>query len=455
MKPGVKGVLPMDRDSTAESRRFKVPLCLLLLLVGMRLGMVLAYPFLAEHSPAWAWANNDGYDTIAVNWVETGVVSLEAGVPTALRLPLYPALIAAAVVVAPGAYLWVVMGLQALLSIATGVLLFRLTAGLWNRRVAMIALVVFIFHPQVNNFVFRCATETLYIFLLMGLIHQAVLFLRIRKLAPLLGAALAMGLSLLTRQTLVPLAWLSLLVLLIWCIRGREQWRLRLAWTAAAVATVALVLAPWLVRNGRQCDGKWVLQTWVGQPLCQGAYVSRHLDAFLSGQKSLTDLDQTCLTEIGLLERRIAATLPTDLSPIAREVAFDQAFRARARDLAARAPWDRLRQTVRNLLWTPVLQMTWRSTRILMCIQWPLLLFGLWGSLLAVWKDPRVPWEAWPVWVLMGYLWAAHALAWPQARYLLPGLVPFLAFAAFGLEQGVSAALEAVRSPQAPHPPSG
>jgi len=446
MKPTPSGVSPKDRGIPSGGRLFRIPIGLLILLIGMRLLMVFSYPALSQAVPAWAWSNNDGYDTIAVNWVETGVVSLEPGVPTALRLPLYPALIAAAVVVAGKAYPLGVMIMQALLSILTGCLLFRMTAGLMNRRVAGIALGLFIFHPQVNNFVFRCATETLYIFLLMWLMDQAVCFIRTRKPARLIAASMAMGLSLLTRQTLLPLAWFSLLVLLIWSAWGRGQWRRRLAWTVAATATVGLLLAPWLVRNGLHGGGKWVLQTWVGQPLCQGAYVTRHLDAFWSGEKTLTDLDQACLAENGLLERRVAASLPSDLSPIAREVAMDQAFRERAHQLMARAPADRAWRTVKNLLWTPVLQMTGSSTRILMGINWPLLLLGLWGSGMALWRVPQLRREAWPLWILVGYLWVAHAVAWPQARYFLPGLIPFLAFSAFGLDH--------IRSLFSRHPPN-
>ena len=133
---------------------------------------------------------------------------------------------------------------------------------------------------------------------------------------------------------------------------------------------------------------------------------------------------------------------------------MDQAFRERARDLAARDPIDRAWRTLKNILWAPVLQMTWASTRILMWINWPLLLFGLWGSGVAVWKDPQLRREAWPIWVLMSYVWVAHAVVWPQARYVLPGLVPFLALSAFGLQDLFSAGLGWVQSRWAHHPSS-
>jgi hypothetical protein len=163
------------------------------LLVAVRVAMIVAQPFLTARVPEWAWANNDGYDTIAIHWVETGTYALERDVPTAIRLPLYPALIAAAYRVGGAAYPWLVMGMQAALSIWTGWLLFRMAAGLFGRRSGLIALALFIFHPQVNHFIFRCATETLFIFLVVGLAHEAVLFLRTRAPRHLIGAAARHG----------------------------------------------------------------------------------------------------------------------------------------------------------------------------------------------------------------------------------------------------------------------
>lgn len=69
-------------------------LLLVAALLLMRLSMVAGYPFFCRVMPEWAWTNNDGYDAIAVNWVETGIFALETGIPTAARLPAYPALIA-------------------------------------------------------------------------------------------------------------------------------------------------------------------------------------------------------------------------------------------------------------------------------------------------------------------------------------------------------------------------
>lgn len=417
----------------------RMPLVLMALLVAARIAAVAVHPFLAAQVPEWAWANNDGYDALAANWLETGAFSLERGEPTALRLPLYPALIALARLAAGAFYPWATMLLQAALSVWTGVLLFRMSARLFGRRVGALAAGLFIFHPQVNNFVFRCATETLFTFLVMALAHEAMRFIQTRRGGHLFGASACLGLALLTRPTLAPLAGLCLPVLLGWSIAGRREWFRRLGWTTAAAGTVLLILAPWLARNWVRSGGEWVLQTWVGQPMCQGIYVTRHLDEFLDGRKTLTQLDQDCLTDIRLLGRRLSRSLPADMGSLAREVAADRYFRQRARLIAERSPAERARQLLRNLLWAPVLQMTWRGTRILMPWNWPLLAFGLWGALVGLRKCREQRRAALPALALFGYLYFGHAAAWPQARYVLPGLVPFLAFSALGMAETVRA----------------
>lgn len=404
-------------------------------LLTVRLALIAAYPALADRVPDWRWDNNDGYDTLAIHWLETGVYGLEPGLPTALRLPLYPALIAAVYRLAGGPVPAGVMLVQALLSVGTGLLLYDMTVRLFGRRAGLAAALVFLVHPQVNNFVFRCATETLFLFLVTALCHQAAAFLRTRRPRHLLLAALAMGLSLLTRQTLAPLAGAAVLLLPGASVFApRRERKRRLAWALAAIAAGMAVLAPWLLRNRRQA-GEWVLQTWTGQPMCQGLYVSRHLEEFFARRRTLTELDQAALFEIGLLERRLRRRWPDDLPPVAREAAADRFFRRRALDLMARAPAGQVRRTLRNLAWAPVLQMTWRGTFPLMILNWPILLLGAWGLAHALRMPRTVRIEILPALAVFAYLYASHALTWPQARYLLPGLVPFLAFTGLGIDR--------------------
>ena len=422
-------------NSALHADSVRLPWVWIVCLVAVRVAVVVAQPFLIDHVPEWKWSNNDGYDTLAIHWVESGVYALERGEPTALRLPLYPALISAAVFACGPAYPFAVMVAQAGLSIWTGILLFRMASGLFGRKSGLLALALFLVHPQVNLFVIRCATETLFTFLVVAFLHEVVRFVRTLQTRPLVWASFALGLSLLTRQTLAPLAWMGGVALLAWSLRRRSEIRHRMAQAGVAVGVVFLLLAPWLARNRIHSGGDWILQTWVGQPLCQGAYVTRHLDEFLDGRKTLTELDQACLVEIQVLEKRFVRTLPPGISGIPREVAADRYFRNRVRELLSRSPVDRAIRFFRNLLWAPVLQMTWKSTRVLMLCNWPVLLFGGWG--VALWlRMPAVKRrEGLPVLVVFGYLYASHAATWPQARYILPGLVPFLAFAGFGLER--------------------
>ena len=432
----------------------RMPAALLALLVAARLAAVAVQPLLAERVPDWAWANNDGYDALAANWLATGAFSLDPGVPTSLRLPLYPALIALARLAAGPAYVWATMLLQAALSVATGVVLFRLATELFSRRVAAWTVVLFVVHPQVNNFVVRCATETLFTFLVAAFALAATRFARDRRGRDLVGAAAWLGLSLLTRPTLAALAWLGLASLLAWSGAGRRDALRRLGWTAAAAGTTLLIVAPWLARNWVRSGGEWIWQTWVGQPLCQGVYVSRHLDEFLQRRKSLTELDQACLHDTRLLDRRLSRTLAAGRTGIAREAVADRYFRARARQMAPDQPAERARRLLRNLLWAPVLQMTWRGTWILIPWNWPLLLLGAWGAAANLWKRPRCWREFAPTLALFAYVYVGHAATWPQARYVLPGLVPFLAFSAAGLAEAFTAWPARAPAPPARRPSS-
>ncbi len=424
-----------DRMTGVHDRMVVIVLALLLV---VRLSMVAAYPWLTRMMPEWAWSNNDGYDAIAVNWVGTGTYALHSGVPTASRLPAYPLLIAAAYVAGGALYPLVVMIVQALLSTATGVLLFRMTNDLFGRVAAIATTLLFILHPQANIFVFRCATETLFSFLVMALLFSAVRYVQAPRLSSLAWASMWFGVSLLTRQTLAPWAAVCVPLLLLWPSAGRSGFRVRWRHTAVAVVVAVLILTPWTARNFVRSGYAPVLQTWVGQPLFQGMHVSFHLREFLRGDRTITELDMEALS---LIRKNTARDLRghgvPDRRPIAREVVADRHARRLAREEAQSDPLRFIGCSLRNVFLAPVLQMTWRSTIILMLWNWPLLILAGWGAIGCVCRSPGVFRQALPVVVLFVYTLGVHAMIWPQARYILPALLPFSAFAGLAVSQVV------------------
>lgn len=416
-------------------RSDKILLILLALLFLIRLAMVAGYPVFVKLMPTWTWLNNDGYDTIAINWVTTGTFALEKGVPTATRLPLYPCMIAACYMAAGKAFPLIVMLIQAIFSTATGYMLFRMTEDLFGRQSAIITLSLFIMHPQVNNFIFRCATETLFIFIIMAFLRGIVRYLQAKERKDLIWSAVWLGLSLLLRQTLAPLIVLCLILFLLWSVVRHRITRIAFRRFSIALAIVALILAPWISRNYARTGRVPVLQTWVGQPLFQGTYVSQHLADFLRREKTLTDLDQEALSIIRNKTSTHLSGCPPKSRPIEREIIADRYARRLAYARLMENPWSSFCRVLRNLIFAPVLQMTWKSTFVLMLWNWPLLLLSLTGSVWCFRRQRTAFLRAMPITIIFCYLLILHAMVWPQARYILPGLVPFSAFAGFGLVQ--------------------
>lgn len=413
----------------------RVPRMLWILLAGLllvRLGMVLAYPGVVRAMPQWEWSNNDGYDLIAVQWVDTGTFGFAPDVPTAARLPLYPALIALGYRIAGDHYPAAVMVIQALLSVITGWLLWRLADRLFDRRVAAICLGLFILNPHANNFVFRCATETVFVFLVTGWLEATTRMLRSGRFVDAAVAAVWLGLALLTRQTLVPLAALGL-VLLVFRARFTSAPGRRLLHLCGVSLVLASLTGPWLARNHARSGSFPVFQTWVGAPMFQGVYVSRNLDEFLRRHKTVSELDIEADRILRGETELFLAGHAGFARPIAREVMADRYARDLATSALAENPGRTAGQVLRNVVLAPVLQLTWRSTHVLMAWNYPLLLLAAIGGVACFRSDRSRFLAATPILFVFGYLLLVHSIVWPQARYILPGLVPLTVFSAHGL----------------------
>ena len=70
-----------------------------------------------------------------------------------------------------------------------------------------------------------------------------------------------------------------------------------------------------------------------------------------------------------------------------------------------------------------------------MAWNWPLLVLSIIGVTRCFCKDRSTFVKAVPIIVVFGYLLVVHAVVWPQARYVLPGLIPVSVFAGFALSQ--------------------
>lgn len=186
------------------------------------------------------------YVAIATSLAERGEFAETPGRPTSIRPPLYPAFVAAVYAAAGVDNFQAVRLVQAVLSLGTVVLVYRLgrlavspVAGLWAAGLAC-------FYPSLLGYNNLILTEVLFIFWQTAGVLAVVAALSRDNLAALAAAGVLLGLGALTRSILWPFApVLCLFLLAAW--RGSVV-RRGLAVLAFAVPFAA-VLAPWAARN--------------------------------------------------------------------------------------------------------------------------------------------------------------------------------------------------------------
>jgi len=241
---------------------------LLVLALGLGLAVRVAI-FLNTGDLGARIADERHYVRIADNIAAGNGFATDAGTPTSIRPPLYPALLAGVWRVAGPGNLQAVRLCQILLALATTGLVYMVGARLYDPTVGHVAAALFWLYPSLIFVNFLILTETLFTFLLVGFVLLSLVLLESAGMVAALGCGVSLGLAALTRSVLwpTPLVLCPIVALLV-----RAPVARRLALPLVLLAGYLLVVTPWAVRNTRLQGVITIVDTMGGINLRMGNY---------------------------------------------------------------------------------------------------------------------------------------------------------------------------------------
>ena len=231
---------------------------------GLRLGL-------------WTWfagqplciEDEQDYNRLACNLVQHGEFAFAPGVPTSLRPPLYPAVVAGVYRLFGLENYQAVRLLQALLSLVNVVLLYRLGSAALSRQAGLWLAGLYAFYPSLLGYNNLVLTEVLFTFLLCAFCDLLIRALQRDSLSCLALAAVLLAMAALTRSVV----WLFPPVLagfLLFAFRG--SWQRRILASATFVVVFAMILAPWAYRNTRLQKTFIAIDVMGGRNVMMGNY---------------------------------------------------------------------------------------------------------------------------------------------------------------------------------------
>jgi 4-amino-4-deoxy-L-arabinose transferase-like glycosyltransferase len=220
--------------------------------VGLRLLFIFRFPSVTTDSFI--------YGDIAKNWLQHGVYAVSDGatfVPTWIRLPGYPAFLAAIFAVFGMEHYRAVLFVQMLVDVGTCFLVADVARRVVSERASRCAFLLAALCPFLANYVAAALTETLEVFFTVVALDCAVIGLEALdagRRSAWVGCGLAIAAAVLLRPDggLLLIAVAAYLALILF-----RRWRTRrpllpAIWAATIIAVIALApLVPWTLRNLR------------------------------------------------------------------------------------------------------------------------------------------------------------------------------------------------------------
>jgi len=240
--------IPSVRELVRQHLRFF--LFVTLAAVALRLLFIFRFPAITTDSFV--------YGDIAKNWLQHGIYGQsgpEEISPTYVRLPGYPAFLAAVFAIFGMEHYRAVLVVQMFVDIGTCFLIADMTRRVVSPRAAKAAFLLAALCPFLANYVAVALTETLEVFFTVLALDLAIVGLGgldAGRMRPWLGCALAVGAAILLRPD-GGLLLVAIGVYLTWILFRRArggQPLLRVLWAGVMVGAISLApLIPWTLRN--------------------------------------------------------------------------------------------------------------------------------------------------------------------------------------------------------------
>ncbi|MDP4092213.1 MAG: glycosyltransferase family 39 protein [Bacillota bacterium] len=149
-------------------------------------------------------------------------------------------------------------------------LIFLIARDIFNRRVAIIACLLYaLYIPGISN-TGLILTEEIFMFLLLALVYVSLLALRTKKMGFYIAGGLLWGIACLFRPTVAPY---PIVILIMWLIK-KYTFKEMLKFTIVTALMFIIVMSPWWIRNYSTFDRFIPLTQSSGNPFFQGTYVN-------------------------------------------------------------------------------------------------------------------------------------------------------------------------------------
>jgi 4-amino-4-deoxy-L-arabinose transferase-like glycosyltransferase len=236
-----------------------------ILLAGalVRVGLLLWF----QGEPLRVFDEGD-YNELAVNLVLRGEYVLQEQT-SSMRPPLYPFVVAAVYRCCGLENYQAVRALQAVVALATVVLVYLLGREVYNRRIGLWAAGLYGFYPSMLGQANLLLTETIFAFWVALACLLAVRFLRRETIGHLVLAGVVIGLASLTRSVF----WLLPPVLAVYVLAASSVRLPRRILAAGLMLTAfAATIAPWSIRCSRLEETFVAIDAMGGRNLMMGNY---------------------------------------------------------------------------------------------------------------------------------------------------------------------------------------